>query len=147
MDAKRIIAGALVGGAAIYVLGHLIFRLAVAGFYAANTGSATGVARAVGIEWAVALGSLALAVLVTLALESRTGTPTVAKGFTTGAIVGFLVWFGVDFITYGVTNISNLTRTIVDPLLELVRTGLAGATIAAVLARLEKSGVRVPSRT
>jgi hypothetical protein len=49
--------------------------------------------------------------------------------------VGFLVWFGVDFIHYGVDNVSNLAATIVDPLLEIVRTGIGGAVIAAVIGR------------
>jgi hypothetical protein len=146
MDAKRIIAGALGGGIAMYVLGHLIFRWAVADFYAANAGSATGVARAAVIEWAVALGTLALAVLVTLAVDSRPGKMTMRKGFTTGAIVGFLVWFGVDLISYGVSNSANLMRTMVDPVLEVVRTGIAGAIIALILARLEP-GRREPART
>jgi len=38
----------------------------------------------------------------------------------------------VDFILYAHFNLSNLTATIVDPLLEVVRTGIGGAAIAAV---------------
>ena len=53
--------------------------------------------------------------------------------------MGFLVWFGVDFILYGSWNISNLTATIVDPLLEIVRTGTGGAAIAAVLGKKRDS--------
>jgi hypothetical protein len=49
--------------------------------------------------------------------------------------VGFLVWLGADFITYGVTNIWNLTATIVDPLLAIVWGGIGGGVIAVVLGR------------
>ncbi len=138
MDTKRFLIGTLVGGITMYLLGYLIWTLAFADFFAANTGSATGVAREAGLVWAVALGTLSLAALVTLAVGSRAGSSTIGGGFKIGAIVGFLVWFGVDFIRYGITNVSNLTATIVDPLLEIVRTGIGGAVIAAVLARLVK---------
>ena len=142
MDTKRILIGTLVGGVAMYVLGYLIFEFAFGGFYATNVGSATGVPREANLQWAVAFGTLSLAALVTLAVESRPGTLTIGKGFSTGALVGFLVWLGVDFIRYGLTNVPNLTRTLVDPLLEIVRNGVGGAIIAAVLARIAKPALR-----
>lgn len=140
MDTKRFLIGTLVGGITMYLLGYLIWTLALADFFAANTGSATGVAREARLVWAVALGNLSLAALVTLAVGSRAGSSTIGAGFKIGAIVGFLVWFGVDFIHYGISNISNLTATVVDPLLEIVRTGIGGAVIAAVLGRRVKPG-------
>ena len=139
MDTKRILIGTLVGGVAMYALGYLIFELAFGGFYATNVGSASGVFRDSDLQWAVALGSLSLAALVTLAIESRPGPLTIGKGFSTAAVVGFLLWLGVDFIRYGGTNVPNLRRTLVDPLLEIVRNGAVGAIIAAVLARIAKS--------
>jgi hypothetical protein len=138
MDTKRFLIGTLVGGITMYVFGYLIFTLAFADFYAANAGSATGVLRENPLFWAVALGHLALAALVTLAIGSRPGSVTVAGGFKVGAIVGFLVWFGVGFIFYGALNLRNLTATIVDPLLEIVRTGIGGVVIAAVLGQIGK---------
>jgi len=39
-------------------------------------------------------------------------------------------------IIYGVWNLSNLTAAIADSLLELVRGGIGGAVIAAVLAKI-----------
>jgi hypothetical protein len=69
----------------------------------------------------------------TLAIGSRAGVATIGAGVQLGAVVGFLLWFTTDFILYGITNIANLTRTVVDPLLECVRGGISGAVIAAVL--------------
>ena len=65
MDTKRFLIGTLVGGIMMYLLGYLIWTLAFADFFAANTGSATGVAREASLVWAVVLGSLSLAALVT----------------------------------------------------------------------------------
>jgi len=136
MDTKRLVIGTIVGGVTLYLAGYLIFELATADFYAAN--AATGLYRDAPLQWATALGSLSLAALVTLGVASRADAPTVAAGFVTGAVIGFLLWFGVDFIRYGNSDRWNLTLTIVDPLLELIRNGIVGAAIAAVLARVPK---------
>ena len=53
-----------------------------------------------------------------------------------GAIVGFLLWACVDFTLYGITNMNNLMVTIVDPFVELVHGGIAGAALAALLPKL-----------
>ncbi len=135
MDAKRLAIATIVGGVVLYAVGYLIFSLAFAGFYAANAGPATGVDRTAPLIWAVALGSLAYAALIAYALGNRAGAPSLGEGAKVGAIVGFLLWFTTDFIIYGVTNVATLTRTIVDPLLEAVRGGIAGAVIAAVTRR------------
>ena len=140
MDAKRFVTGTLVGGVALYATGYLIFTMAFAAFYAANAGSATGVDRDGELVWAVALGNLAYAALVMFAIGNRSGSLSIGTGAKVGAIVGFLLWFTADFTLYGLTNIANLTRTVVDPLLEIVHGGIGGAVIAAVLRSMPASG-------
>jgi hypothetical protein len=56
-----------------------------------------------------------------------------------GAIVVFLLWLTADFIFYGYTNLSTLTKAIVDPILDLVHAGIAGAVVAAVLKKVPAS--------
>ena len=140
MDAKRIVVGTVVGGVVLYAVSYVMFTRAFAAFYAANAGSATGVDRGGEIFWAVALANLAYAALVTFAIGNRVGSLSIGGGATIGAIVGFLLWFTADFVFYGTTNIANLTRTIVDPLLEIVHGGIGGAVIAAALRRMPASG-------
>jgi hypothetical protein len=60
----------------------------------------------------------------------------VASGAKAGAIVGALIWLCADFTLYGISNINTLTLAIVDPLVELVRGGITGAVLAAVLPKL-----------
>ncbi|MBI4886354.1 MAG: hypothetical protein HY824_04635 [Acidobacteria bacterium] len=139
MDTRRLAAGTLVGGITIWVLGYVIFDVTFADFYAANVGSATGVGRDAQLMWAVVLGSLSYGALIAYAMGNRTATPTVGGGAAVGAVVAFLVWFTVDFILYGVSNVSNLARTIVDPVLELVRGGVAGAAIAVVAGKMSSA--------
>ena len=136
---KRLITGTVAGGITLFVLGYLIYGLALADFFASNSGSATGVARDPVIFWAIAVGEFSMAALVTLALVWK-GDSSTGDGFKTGAIVGLLVAVVFNFITYGVTNISNLPAATVDPIISLLRVGIAGAVIALVLGKMGGSG-------
>ena len=72
------------------------------------------------LVWAMLVANLAYGALITLVIENRTGILLIGEGAKIGAIVGFLLWCTVDFVYYGTTNIANVTRTVVDPLLEVV---------------------------
>jgi len=138
MDTKRLVIGTLAGAITLQVVGYLIFDLAVLDFYLENAGPATGAFRAGPVQWAFGLANLSLAALITLGITSRGGAPTIGRGFVTGLVIGFLVWFGVDFTLYGFTFLWNLTVVIVDPVLEAIHNGIAGAVIAFVLTRIPK---------
>ncbi len=135
MDTKRFAFATLVGGVVLFAVGYLIFNVIFASFYAANAGSATGVDRTPNIQWAMAVGSLAYGALIAYVLERGGGTVSIGEGAKVGAIVGFLIWCTVDFIFFGSSNVANLTRTSVDPLLEIVHGGIAGAAVAMVAYR------------
>ena len=135
MNTKRLIIGSLVGLVSLYITGYLIWDVVFDEFFAANAGSATGVDREAQLIWAVALGSLFYGALLTLALESRGGSTSTVDALKVGAVVGFLLWGTADFILFGITNLSNLTATIADTLLEGVRGGICGAIIAIVLSK------------
>ena len=134
MDAKRLLTGTVVGGIVMFILGYLIFQTLFAGFYEANAGTATGVARDARLLLPWILGTLSLAALVTLAI-GWSGASSVTEGFKIGATVGFLIWLGIDLLFYSRTHLQTLTISLVDPVLEIVRTGLGGVAIAAILGR------------
>ncbi len=90
----------------------------------------------------MALGGLGYAALVMCAMGNRVGSPSIGTGVKIGAIDGFLLWLTADFTLYGLTNIANLTRTVVDPLLEIVHGGIGGFFIALVLGRMPASSAR-----
>lgn len=139
MDTKRFAIGTIVGAVALFIVGYVIFDWAFAAFYAANAGSATGVNRSEVLYWAAVLANLSYAALIMYAMGNRAHSLSILEGAKVGAIVGFLLWFTVDFVFYGYTNLSNLTKTIVDPLLEIVHAGIAGAVIAAILKKVPAS--------
>jgi hypothetical protein len=135
MDGTRLAAGTVVGGVTLFVLGYLIFDVALGDFYVANSGSATGLWRNAPLWWAAILGTLAYGALITFAIGNASGASSPAACATVGATVGFLLWFTADFIVYSYMDMATLTRTVIDPLLEAVRGGVAGAVIAVALAR------------
>jgi hypothetical protein len=132
MDMKRILTGAVVGGIAMMAAGYVIWGMLMADWFAANSGSAEGVWREEQIWWAIALGNFSLAALLT-AIIDKCDDLSVMSGFKWAGVIGFMVWLGVDMILYGNSNLGTLTGMLVDPVLELVRWGVAGAAIAWVL--------------
>ena len=140
MDMKRIVIGTIVGAVTLHIVGYVLFDVTTLGtYYAANVGPATGTLRDVPLQWAIGVGNLALAGLLTVWIASRGSAQTTGGGFATGAVIGFLVWFQADFVLFGYTNLWNLQVTIVDPFLSSIPSGVAGAVIAAVLPRVPKS--------
>ncbi len=136
MNIKRLIIGCVIGTLALQLLGMLIFQNIFAEFFESNSGSAVGVDRDTPILWAVIVGNLFYALLLTLALESRSASKSLVDGLIIGAVVGALLWGTADFILYGITNLSTLTGAVTDTLLEGVRGGIAGGVIAAVLSKV-----------
>jgi hypothetical protein len=146
MNIKLSLTGTVVGAIVLYATGYLIFDLVFANFYRTNAGSATGVDRGGQLVWAMSVANLAYGALITFAIGNRIGTLSMAGGAKIGAIVGFLLWCTVDFVYYSTTNIANLTRTVVDPLLEFVHGGIGGAVIAVVLGSMGGHSIKVPER-
>jgi len=135
MNIKRIGVGTVVGAITLYLLGMLIWTVLFADFFDANAGSAVGVDRDAPILWAVIVGTLAYAKLLTFALESQS-SKTLVDGVKVGALVGALLWCTADFIIFGYTNLNTLTGAIADTVLEGVRGGIAGGVIAFVLSKV-----------
>jgi hypothetical protein len=138
MIAKQLVIGAVVGAATLSASGYLIFWLALGDFYAhaLTAGTATGVPRQSPVAWAIMLGALSYGVLLTLAIRSRRDHPPVRTGIVVGAIVGFLVWCTADFMLYGISNVLDLSSALIDPLIEVVPSAIAGGAIAVALQRI-----------
>lgn len=136
MDIKRLIIGSITGLVVLYVVGYVIWEMLLVDFFAANAGSAQGVAREEQILWAVLVGTLCYATLLTMTIEARSGATSLVDGAKAGAVVGLLLWGTVDFLFYGYFNLNNLTGAIADIVLEGVRGGIGGAVIALVLGKL-----------
>ncbi len=127
--------GTLAGGIVYFFLGFLVYGILLQSFYEANTGSATGVMRLDDEMqwWALILGNLAYAGFITYVWLKWAHISTFKSGFKGGAAMGFLLVLGSNLIMYGVTNLSNLTATLVEIVVATVLTAIIGGVVGAVL--------------
>ena len=132
MDAKRFVTGTVVGAIVLFATGFVIFNVALADFYAAN--SVSGVSREMPIIWASIVANIAYAALITYALSNRRAA--IGNAALVGAIAGLLLWGTADLAIYSVMNVSNVTLAFIDPVVEFVHGSLGGAAIGAVLSRM-----------
>jgi hypothetical protein len=116
MDTGRFLMGTVVGAIVLYVVGYVIWEVAFDAFFQSYAGSAINVWRDSKVYWAVAVGHLGYAALLTYVL-SLSGATGVGAGVRIGAIAAFLA----------------LHPVIVDPALEAAHGGVAGGAIAAVV--------------
>ena len=136
MNAKQWVIGTVVGAVVVFGTGWLLFETLLGDYYAANAGSATGVDKDPPIMWALVVGALAYAALIIYAMRTQAASANMVSGMKVGAIVGFLLWATADFSLFGITNMNNLTLTVLDPFVELVHGGIAGAVIGALLPKV-----------
>ncbi len=129
---KKWIVGTVAGGVVFFLLGGLIYEVALRGFYEANVGSATGAWREPPIWWSLVVSQLALGAVVTFVFV-RADISSAVDGLKTGAIFGLLLGTVVAFDLYSVTNLPNTAVTFVEPFVWAVRTALAGSVIAWTL--------------
>lgn len=133
---KNTVIAIVVGAVLLFALGYLIWGMLFVDFFAANAGMASDVDRAAPILWAQAVGSLLYGAAIVLAIQGKGGSVNLMGGLTTGAIVGLLVWGTADFTMFSITQVSNLTATIADTVLEMVRAGITGALVAVTLSKV-----------
>lgn len=136
MNVKQWVIGTIVGAVVVFGAGWVLFEMLLGDYYAANAGSATGVDKDPPIMWALVVGALAYAALIIYAMRAQAGSVNMVSGMKVGAIVGFLLWATADFSLFGITNMSNLTITVLDPFVELVHGGIAGAVLGALLPKV-----------
>ena len=120
-----------------FILGFLVFGIALADFFAANSAR---MARDPLNLPVIAVGQLGAAAALTLILRWASAS-NVAESARIGALVGLLTGIGIDFTTFGTSTIQNLNVTLVGPVVRAALWGVTGAAIAAIA-----GGRRAPGR-
>ncbi|MEO6132657.1 MAG: hypothetical protein ABIQ02_12475, partial [Saprospiraceae bacterium] len=103
---NKFLVGGLIGGVACFLLGYLIYVLALGDTMAAN--AMPGVNKTMEeFNWPfIVLGNLASGFLLSYVM-TKSNTSGFGPGATMGAIIGLLVAMGFDFIMYGTSNIMT----------------------------------------
>ncbi|MCB0639144.1 MAG: hypothetical protein KDC54_21085 [Lewinella sp.] len=137
MNTNKILIAGLVGGVVAFILGFLLYGLALSGFFEDNMGSATGVMRKeADFQWVpMVLGHLTWGLLLAIIFGRWANISTLATGAKAGAVIGLLVGCTVDLINLGSTNLMNLTGTIGDIVVMTVMGAVVGGVVAMMLGR------------
>jgi hypothetical protein len=136
MSTKRFVLATVAGGIAVFILGGLLYGVLTVSFFEANRGAAVGVMRQTPDYVHLFLGQLVFGALLTVVIGTWAGQSGAGVGLRLGAVLGALIGFAVDLTMFGVTNISNITATLVDPFIMMTQLGVGGAVVGAVLAKV-----------
>lgn len=136
MSTKRFVLATLAGGIAVFLVGSLIYGVLTVSFFEANQGSAVGVMRETPDFVHLFLGQLVFGALLTVIIGKWAGQSDAGAGLRIGAVFGALFGFAVDLTMFGVTNISNIVATLVDPFFAMIQMGIGGAVVGAVLGKV-----------
>jgi hypothetical protein len=137
MEMKKQLIATLAGFVVYFLLGFLFYGVLLMDFFSNNTGTATGVARTDNemVWWALIGGNIMQSYLLVFIFSKWAKINTFAGGFSGGATLGFIMSLGFGLNIYGTSNISNLTATLVDPIVLAVMLGATGGVIGWVLGR------------
>ena len=131
MNTQKILVSGIVGGIVSLLGGYLIYGVLLDGFFAKNTGTATGVMKdpAQMVWWAMILGSVCYGLFVSYIFSKWGGIVSFGKGLSAGFVLGLLVTAGFDFTMFGSSNISNLTGSLVDIVCGAVLMAIIGGVV------------------
>jgi hypothetical protein len=135
MDTKKFLIGTLVGGSTFLILGFLIYMVALASFFEAHSVGPVGTAKESPDMLFLIIGNFAYGGLLSYIFTKWAGIKTAATGAQAGAVIGLFVAMTWYFIQYAITNITDLTGTIVDLLVYVIISSLVGAAIGWFLGR------------
>ncbi len=135
---NKILIGGLIGGVAAFLLGWVIYGMALHGVLEAN---ATEAAKSVQrgdenmIMWAMILGNLALGYLLAIIYGRWANISTFQSGAMAGAVLGLLWALSFDMIMYAMSTMMTMTGMIIDIVAFAVLCALTGGIVAWWLGR------------
>jgi len=131
MTIKKLIIGTLIGTAASFVFGFLIYAIAFSDFFASNVGSATGVMKSdEEMAWIpMFLGHFSFGLLIALIYGRWANIKTLANGAKTGAVIGLLFAATHDFINLATANVMNTTGALGDIAASALITAITGGAV------------------
>lgn len=134
MSAKSFVLATVAGGVTLFVLGGLLYGLLLADFFESH--SAPNTMRETPIWWALIIGELLLAALVTLIFGRWASISTPLGGLKAGAIIGLLLAAAINFTMFAVSTVFvDPTAGVVDAVVSAIRLGIGGAVIGLVLGK------------
>ena len=130
MGAQRFLTATVVGGVTLFMVGGLVYGLALASAY-----PATDIDREVPLWLWLALSQLVWGALLTVIIGKWPGASTPGGGFKAAAIVGFMlsIAFGLGF--YSMTTLPISVMSYIDPFISALYFGMGGTAVGWSLGR------------
>jgi len=135
MNTKKFLLGTIVGGISFFLLGYLIYGLALASFFTQHTVNTSGAMKSMNdiIWWALILGNLASGALLTYVFLKLGNIHSFGAGAGVGGAIGFFLTLSRDLIRYATENSFDHTALMADIVVGIVMSAVAGGIIAATV--------------
>ena len=139
MNNKKTLTGGIAGGILFFLLGWLVYGILLMCFMNQHPGSIGNVNRSdtdmqMGYIFA---GSILQGFLLAYILV-KANISSVAGGFITGAIIGFLIAASFDLTMYGTTYIMSKKAIMADIIAATLLSGIVSAGIVFVINKVKK---------
>jgi hypothetical protein len=128
---QRTVLAAVAGAITLFALGFLTYVILLADFFADN-GAAT---QEEPVFWAIIVGELVLASLITFIFSQWASISTFAGGLKGGAVIGAMLALGIGLIQFGAHGVLTLNAVAADTVISLIRYGVAGGVVGLMLGR------------
>lgn len=140
MTNNKIILAGVAGAMSLLLIGSMIFGFTLPQFGDTLNGSASGVMKSPEeFGWIpLIIGHLAFGWLFAIIFGRWANISTFTGGAKAGLILGALISLGNELISFGSTNVSSLTGTVVEIVLQTIVFALMGGVVGAMLGRGEK---------
>lgn len=133
MDTKKFLMGTIVGGLTFFLLGFLIYGMALAGMMMEHTTAGVQRAPEEMVWWSLIVGNFAGAALLSYIFLKWANVSSFGGGLSAGATVGFFMACAFDFVMYATSNMMDLTAVCTDIVAYTVMMGVGGGVIGVVL--------------
>ena len=127
MNSKTLL-GALIAGIVSFLFGWLFFGILLMDYYSSNVIQYPGLIKNPPDILPIAISNLALGVLISWVFDIGK-IKTIAKGFSTGLILGLLISLCFDLYIYGQMNLYTIKLIAID----VTMNGILGGILGVVL--------------
>jgi len=136
----RVIVATIAGGAALFLLGFLIYGLLLEGWMKSQMVEYKGIMNETPNFATLIIANIVWALLVALIFDRWASISTFAGGLVGGAMISFLMILYYDLMNVSFMNLfTGFTAVFVDVIAFTIIGALAGGVVAAILGMMNKA--------
>lgn len=146
MDTKKLLMGTIAGGIAYFFLGWIIYGMLLMDTMAAYSNPAVMRAETDMVWWAMIVGNLGYACLLTYVFLKWGNIASFGSGAQAGAVLTLLMSFSIDLMMYATSTVmTDPMGIVVDVVAATVMGGIVGGIIGVVMGMGAKSNGGTPT--